>query len=772
MDYFSSFPSTGGMLEGLLRVVKLVSFRAGEVVYKQGEAVGEGFWVLQSGSAQSRRVETRQREEGAAPMHAPMHGIASRSHSSSMSQARANRNSGANSTRSLSMHVPSSASGQAPSSPPLRSARSSLVGQQQLLSLQASLSPPGSPRPPSLCRALSSRSSGGGAPLALVLPPPTPAAAAGVEHVPVTTETVQLLVPGNAFGYLDLSSEATGGQEATSHVVLARRRTLRLWHLLRLTVRRDLRLASGEEEEESLEAGASHSTLARLTTHGPSAGDPEGAVAQRGKELLMGGRNRARVMRNTSGNQGGAGLKSPTANLSTGASIPLPALLTSDVSSSSHGLSSSSSAPRVRSETVTALTPCTAFFLSFYALSSVSFEQSQLRVEGGVSFLSHLRFFQTWTLSRLRHLWSLLLPRSLKKGEILWRQGSQAEEMAFIESGSLSLSREVLVTEGHRHPVRSSAATGAGGPCWECMESSVVLSGGAFEHLSGRQFAGEEMLLSTLTGGGGGAGVREFTARCRSEGGAKVYLLRKRYAHLLLHPTPDGNMVPPSWLEDVARVRRLSAASSVAKSLSARYPSHASRLPFPPQHDWRPNLAPQWKGEPVKPAPDKFWLGGGAHMPGTGMHAFNAAAASAATAAGVAVVAHLSHLAHGLAALDLSSASDFLFLEAGAILVRWDPSIELLRGPTAVAGSSSEADSTPAQTPSAAAAAAVRPRKVYRLFRAPAGGHLEPPLSQYYSPMEAPLSGASPHAATLTASALARTQQKPVSYTHLTLPTT
>ena len=699
VDYLASLPPL--MLDGCLRVLKSREYKAGETIYSQGEA-GDVFYILQSGRVQTRRVEMFPHPQMASTINAAAKKDAPTPPATAMG-GRRGRTSGGLASRqqsnaqlqlqlglSLSPSQPHSARGLGsaqPSSGTLhhsgsRSARGTGTGGAS--SIRFGANPPASPP------ASSSFSPFGGS-----------------GGMIAGTETLQLLLPGAAFGHDHLA----GSLESSSQAALARKRTLRLWHLLRLSVRRGLR------EQEKL-----YTQLSRLT-YSNSAGDPDGAAAQAKREhnakinarqeaaRTAAGVKRLTLQRTISSNTAAAASRRgslvpehPAPDLPSRA--PSFAAAAASVSGGSHG--SGLSETQLRRESAVALTDCLVFSLSFYAYASLDFEASQSLISRGVSFLGSLPFFASWSFGRLRHLYSLMVPRTLRKGEVLWKQGSPAEEMAFVVEGSLGLWREALVTEGHRFPRRTHGQ-------WVCEEREhrvgMLSSVGAglrrpFATVESRDYLGEELVDSP---------VRDFTVRVRSDR-AVVWLLRKRYTHLLLLKGRHN-------IEDVLRLRRAAAATSVAQALAERYPAHHATKPFPAL-DWataRPGV-----------------------KLGYGFTPLGSAFAAVIQARTPEDLHHVSvgpgGVGQGVPELDLAHQQHFLFLDAGAIYVRFDPPLTRLSGKAAaaaVAAARAAQEIAMAQGDLAAAAAPLplgpRPSKVARLFTAPAAGGYEPPLSQYFT---------------------------------------
>jgi len=247
VDYLSTLPRF--LLDGVLRVIKPATFLAGETIYRQGEP-GDSFMVLQSGRAQSVRVDRAHAvssplppPQSPAPLSTATRSLSGGGGGGVGSNKRGSLSLGAGS-HSLAIAIPSSPM-PFPSSPGVggsRSARSSVTFSPQPSVLRA-----GSSARPSLSAAASP---------ALVPATPNPSLAlAPLPLAAAATETVQLLVVGNAFGHQHLARE----MEATSQAGVARKRTMRLWHLLRLSVRRELR-----EEEQVPQAHGSQTHVRRF----------------------------------------------------------------------------------------------------------------------------------------------------------------------------------------------------------------------------------------------------------------------------------------------------------------------------------------------------------------------------------------------------------------------------------------------------------------------------------------------------------------------------
>jgi hypothetical protein len=122
-----------------------------------------------------------------------------------------------------------------------------------------------------------------------------------------------------------------------------------------------------------------------------------------------------------------------------------------------------------RTESVTAVTDCVVFSLSFYAYDSIEFAYHQKLTEAAVEFLQSLPMFTKWDYTRLRQFHNNLMTRTYRRGDVLWRQGSMnGDFIAFIQKGQVSLHREVEVTEARRFPINNRR--------WQSEESTSLVA--------------------------------------------------------------------------------------------------------------------------------------------------------------------------------------------------------------------------------------------------------------------------------------------------------
>lgn len=120
--------------------------------------------------------------------------------------------------------------------------------------------------------------------------------------------------------------------------------------------------------------------------------------------------------------------------------------------------------------------------------------------------------------SRLRQLHDHMVMKTYKHGESIWRQGDEATTVSWLQSGEVSLSREVRITHSTRCPIDLSH--------WK-VEQSTGLWSCTVKTLQQKHTLGAEAIKGKDAHTHAPA-KREFSAVCTSEGGCTVLSLRKR----------------------------------------------------------------------------------------------------------------------------------------------------------------------------------------------------------------------------------------------------